>query len=909
MINKLFKGKGGAGKSQGSGKKMNLYANLVASRRSKADAKARRKAEYLATLPKQPLKRLMYRLHPKRVAKFWFSKQGAITLLKLVGIGLIVLGIFIAALFAYYRRELDAFSPEQLAKSVQTTVTKYYDRNNVLLWEDKGDENYKIVVDTKDIADVMKQATISIEDKDFYKHGGISITGIARATFANLTGGTVQGASTLTQQLIKQVFFAQESQANRIDFGRKLKEAILSIEVERMYTKDQILTLYLNEVPYGGRRNGVESAAKTYFGISAKDLNLSQAALIAAIPQNPSYYNPYTLTPQASKDLIERQQLVLDDMAEQGYITKDQAAEAKKVAILDTIKPEISATEDIKAPWFVLAVRDQLEEQFGTKVVREGGLTVKTTLDWRIQEKAQNSIAANYKYATAINANNMALSAIDVPTGQILAMVGSYDYADKTIGAVNAATANLNPGSSIKPFIYANLLKPQQGQNWGAGSILVDRNIKDSTGLDIQNYDGKFKGAITMRSALGMSRNPPAIQAAQIGGLDNAIQTTKDAGDRIYCNGFDYGLTAAIGTCAVTEVQHANAYATLARQGVYKPEAYTLEVKNGQGQVLSQWKDDQSKSVLDPQITYILSDILSDDSARSPVFGSRAKGFNVPGVKTATKTGTTDDGAGHAKDSWMMSYSPRMAVGMWTGRNDSKALTALTSTGNQNVVTEVQQFAHTEIFAKDGSWKAGDWFTKPAGVQTLTVNGKTDLFPSWYTKPKNAEGEKIAFDKVSMKKATECTPDKAKIEVTVQSYEDPLTKKKTYVATDGYDANATDDRHNCSDVKPFVSLTVTGAPAKTVTIAASVTQGTFPLSTVAIYADGQEIANVPVSASGALSPITYTFTTAGSHTITATLIDSGFYEGTASDTKTIALNSTNPVTLSSRRTATTSKSR
>jgi membrane peptidoglycan carboxypeptidase len=887
-------------KKSNKGKALSLYANLAAKRRSKADAKARRKAEYLATLPKQPLKRLMYRLHPKRVFKFWFSKQGAITFAKLMGVGVIIGAIFIAALFAYYRRELDAFSPEQLAKSVQTTVTKYYDRNNVLLWEDKGDEDYKIVVDGNDIAPVMKQATIAIEDKDFYKHGGISITAIMRATFTNLTGGQVSGASTLTQQLIKQVFFAQDAEANRLDFGRKLKEAILSIEVERMYTKEQILNLYLNTVPYGGRRNGVESAARTYFGISAKELNVSQAALIASIPQNPSRYNPYTLTSQGSKDLLERQHRVLDNMAEQGYITKDQATEAKAVPILDTIKEEIPATEDIKAPWFVLAVRDQLEEKFGTKVVREGGLTVKTTLDWRIQEKAQQSITNNFKYAQQINANNMALTAVDVPTGQVLAMVGSHNFNDKTLGAVNAATANLSPGSSIKPFVYANLFKPQSGQNWGAGSILVDQDIKSWIGVDIQNYNGKFNGPITIRSALALSRNPPAIEAGQFGKPEAAVQTIKDVGDRYYCDNVDYGVTFAIGTCGVTLVQHTNAYATLAREGVYKPEAYVLEVKNAQGQMLSQWKDDQSKKVLDSQITYMLSDILTDDGARAGTFGARAAGFNVPGVKTATKTGTTDDGAGHAKDSWMMGYSPRMAVGLWTGRNDTKPLNALSSVANARVTNEVQSFAHTEIFAKDGSWKSGAWFTKPSGLQTLTVNGKTDLFPSWYTKPKNADGEKMTFDKVSKKKATDCTPAAAKIEVSVPVFEDPVTKKKVYTAPDGYQPDATDDLHKCEDVKPFATVSVTGAPSKNVVINVSVNQGTHPLSTVAVSVDGQQIYNQGVSSSGSLAPIPYTFSNSGSHTVTATVTDTALYEGTASTTKTIAVVNGNSQSLPRR---------
>lgn len=876
-------------KKVAKGKALSLYANLAAKRRSKNDAKAREKAEYLASLPKQPLKRLLYRLHPKRLIKFWFSKRGAIALLKIVGIGLVILAIFIAALFAYYRRELDAFSPDRLAKSVQTTVSKYFDRNGVLLWEDKGKTDYKIVVDTNDIAPIMKQATIAIEDKDFYKHGGISISAIVRATFTNLAGGEVQGASTLTQQLIKQVFFQQDAQSNRVDFGRKLKEAILSIEAERMYTKDQILTLYLNEVPYGGRRNGVESAAQTYFGISAKELSLPQAALIASIPQNPSYYNPYTLTPTAQNDLIDRQHLVLDDMADQGYITKQQADDAKKVPILDTIKPEIADDEDIKAPWFVFEVRRQLENQLTTQVVREGGLTIKTTLDWRIEQKAIDSINANFTYAKQLNANNMAMTAIDVPTGQVLAMVGSHDYNDKVLGANNAALANLSPGSSIKPFVYANLFKPQQGQNWGAGSILLDQNIKSWIGVDIQNYNGQFYGPMTIRNALAASRNPPAIEAGQFGKADAAIQTIKDAGDTYYCNNIDYGATFAIGTCGVTAVEHTNAYATLAREGVYKPVSYVLEAKNAQGQVLAQWKDNQSKRVLDNQITYMLSDILSDDNARSITFGHGANGFNVKGVKTATKTGTTDDGAGHPKDGWMMSYTPRMAVGVWTGRNDNGHLSSLGSTANANVTSDVQKFAHTEIFAKDGSWKTNDWFAKPSGLQTLTVNGKTDLFPSWYTKPTNSDGEKMTFDKVSKKKAADCTPQGAKIELNVPSFTDPITNKKIYSAPDGYNADATDDVHSCSDVHPFATVSVSGGSGKSVTINVNVDKGTFPLTSASVQVDGTEIATVPVSDSGALSPIPYTFSSSGSHTISVVVTDQGYYTGTASTTKTVSV--------------------
>lgn len=870
-------------------KALNLYANLSARRRTKVDARARRKAEYLATLPKQPLKRLLYRLHPKRVFKFWFSKQGLITFLKLAGVGIVILAIFIAALFAYYRRELDAFSPSQIAKQVQTTVTRYTDRNDVLLWEDKGEDNYKVVIDSKDIAKVMKDATIAIEDKEFYKHAGISLNGMLRAGLSNASGGEIQGASTLTQQLIKQVFFAKDAENNRLSISRKLKEIILAIEVERMYNKDQILTLYLNEVPYGGRRNGVESASVTYFGKHASELSVAEASLIASIPQNPSYYNPYRLTSASTKALLARQHLVIDNMAEQGNITKDQAEEAKKIPILDTIKPEIAADENIKAYHFVHEVRDQLEAEFGTKVIREGGLTVKTTLDWRIQQTAEDSINKNFKYSTSIGGNNMGLVAVDVPTGQILSMVGSHDYKDPGIGNVNITTAPLSPGSSIKPFIYANLFKQQPGQNYGAGSILADENIDGIYKGKLQNYDGRFQGAITIRQALGNSRNPPAVKAYLIGGQENALKTAQEAGELEYCkDASQCGLSAAIGSGVTNIVDHTEAFATLARQGVYKPKTYVLEVKNAQGQQLKQWKD-ESKKVLDPQITYILADILTDANARVPAL-SRTTG-DVKGVKTATKTGTTDDGAGHAKDSWMMSYSPRMAVGMWTGRNDPKPLTALVSPGNGNVVNDVMRAAHIDIFEKDGSWKPNDWFQRPAGIQTLTVNGKTDIFPSWYKKPANAEGKDVAFDKVSRKKATACTPERAKINVKVQSFTDDATKKTTTTAADGYDANADDDVHKCEDVKPFVSLSSTqvGLPtSRKYRITATVNQGTHPLSSIEISADGQVILTQAASGNGSSYSVDYEFTSPGSKTITATVIDQAMYDGTTSKSQTVA---------------------
>lgn len=871
-------------------KSLSVYANLSARRKSKADAKARRKAEYLAGLPKHPVKRFLYRLHPKRVLRYWFSKEGALMALKLAGVGLVILAIFIAALFAYYRRELDALKPSEISKRVQTTVTKYYDRNNVLLWEDRGLDNYTLVVDSKDIGKLMKDATVAIEDKDFYSHPGISVSGMMRAAINNVTGGDTQGASTLTQQLVKNVFFANDAAENRLNISRKVKEMILAIEVERMYNKDQILTLYLNEVPYGGRRNGVESAARTYFGKAAKELNLQEAALIAAIPQNPPLYNPYYI--EGNKALVERQHIVLDRMAEQGYVTKQQAEEAKKVPILDTLKEELSGTEDMKAPHFVLTVRQELEREFGQKFVRSGGLTVKTSLDYRMQQVAEQAVKDSYdKYIAtgrANNADNIAFSAIDVPTGQILAMVGSYDFNNKEYGATNAATSLLQPGSSIKVFDYSELFKQRQGQNYGAGSILADEDISSIYKAKLENFDGRYYGSIPIRQALANSRNPPAVKAAYISGIDNVVKLSQDMGDHSYCNNEDYGLSAAIGGCRLRLVEHANAYASLARGGVYKRETYLLEVKNAQGQSIKQWKD-ESKRILDPQIPYIISDILTDPGARSRVFGSNPLGMNISGgVKTATKTGTTDNGQDKAKDNWMMSYSPQIAAGVWVGRHDGGPLTGISTAVPGSVINDFMGKAHRDILQDEGKWKPNDWFTRPAGIQEVTVNGRRDIYPSWYVKPQNAAGTKMVFDQVSKKKATNCTPERAKIELNVQVFEDPVTKKKTSTAPDGYDANADDDRHKCDDVKPFVSVESKALGKGKYRITANVNQGTFGLQTLEIRADGQVIASQSVGGAGSFS-VDHTFTSAGSKNVSATVIDQGFYDATVTKTMTVTL--------------------
>ncbi len=879
MIRKRF--------SKIKGRRVGVYTNLNAKRRANKDSRMRRKAEYLASLPKHPIKRTIYRMHPKRLAKYWFSRNGAIMALKITGVAILFMLIVAGALFAYFRRELDSIRPGELAKRVQTTVTKYYDRNGVLLWADKGAGNYKLVVKSNQISKYMKQATVAIEDKDFYKHGGVSPTGILRAAVNNFTGGSTQGGSTLTQQLVKQVFLENEASVRGVGgVPRKIKEAILAIEVERMYDKDQILTLYLNESPYGGRRNGVESGAQTYFGKHAKDLTIPESALLAAIPQQPGLYDPYNTS--GHSELIERQHRVIDDMASQGYITEQQADNAKKVAILDKIQPASKQFDNIRAPHFVQMVRSQLEHELGKATVGRGGLVVKTTLDWRVQKVLHDQIKDLFNsYVPAANSfNDAAATIIDSQTGQILAMQGSRDYSYPGFGEDNASVRFIQPGSSVKPLVYSALIKkkPDGQPNYGAGSILSDTPIDDIYGAPLHNFDNRFMGNITVRTALANSRNIPAVKAMYLTGRDPTLQTIRDMGDKSYCtDGVDktVGLAAAIGGCGAKQIEHANAFATLARKGVYKPVASTLNVKNSQGKAIKQWKD-TSKQAIDPQIAYIISDILSDDSARAQTFGSGAAGFNVPGVKTATKSGTSNLGDA-SKDLWMNSYTPKATLSFWAGNNDSTPTRAIDSSNVLGpVVGNVMEQIHKNIFEKDGSWKPDEWLKKPQGIQTLNVSGHTDLFPSWYDKSQIQKGTKMTFDKVSKKKATDCTPPLAKVSLTVQKIKDPVTKKTNLIAPDGYDASSEDDAHKCNDVKPFgtIDATDSGNDDGTYQLSVHAHKGTNSLKSVEIKIDGKV-----VSTSTNYSK-TYKFTP-GSHTIAIEVTDSAYYQGSNSRTVTV----------------------
>jgi penicillin-binding protein 1A len=873
-------------KKPSKSRKLSVYSNLAHKRRVKKDAAARKKAEYLATLPKQPLLRMLYRLHPKRVLKFWFSKHGLFLGLKLTGIGVLLGVVMVGGVFAYYRKDLDTIRPGELAKRVQTTVTRYEDRNGTLLWEDKGDGNYTMAVESDQIAKHMKEATIAIEDKDFYKHSGISLTGIARAVINNLKGGSTQGASTLTQQLVKQVFFEPDEAQKRDLSGipRKIKEMVLAVEVERMYDKDQILTLYLNESSYGGRRNGVESGAKTYFDKDAKDLTLAESAMLAAIPNAPGLYDPYNTA--GNEALLARQHKVLDNMAAQGYITQNEADEAKKVAIIDTIKPVADQYKDIKAPHFVQMVRAQLESELGKATVGRGGLIVKTTLDLSIQNKLEEAMAEMFASSTPahIGFTNGAATVEDVKTGQIVALMGSRDFNYPGFGQDNAALAFIQPGSTIKPLVYAQLFQNQgEGKaNYGSGSILADDKGMDAIyGAPVKNADGGYKGNINIRSALSMSRNIPAIKAMYISGKDPTWETIRSLGDTSYCTeGPDAlaGLSSAIGGCGTRPVDHTNAMASLARMGTYKPWSTILEVKNSGGNIIKKFTD-ESKPAIDPQAAYIVNDILGDANARRRSGLYIGSGTGTPysdaiGLKIALKTGTSDKG-GKPKDLWSVGYTPNLAMSTWLGNPDTSELNFGYSYIPAGIVDKVMAAA-SQMYQDSSRGAISDWFTKPNEVQVI----KGELYPSWYNQQQAQAGEDMTFDKVSKKKATDCTPEAAKVVIKVTKMTDPITNKAVYINTEGYDANAEDDVHLCSDAKPVVNgISVSHLGGKTYKITVNVSNGRYTIKDVVLQINGTTVTTLP---SGGPYTSVQQFSDDSTKRITATATDEGYYSHTYS---------------------------
>jgi len=461
-----------------------------------------------------------------------------------------------------------------------------------------------------------------------------------------------------------------------------------------------------------------------------------------------------------------------------------------------------------------------------------------------------------------------------VKTGQILAMIGSRDFNHPGFGQDNAAAAFIQPGSSIKPLVYAQLFqdKGEDAQNFGSGSVLSDVPV-DISGYKPQNADGKFRGNINLRRSLALSRNIPAIKAMQVNGVEPTLKTIRAMGNKFYCTQGaekEAGLSSAIGGCGTRMIDHANAIASLARGGVYMPTSTVLEVKNSSGDVLEEYKK-ESKRIIDAQSAYIVTDILGDSNARLGLFGrSITPESDAAGVKIAVKTGTSDKNR-QPKDIWTVGYTPSLSGAVWLGNPDTTPLVNGNSSIPAQVLDPVMAYA-SQIYQKDGKAKTSDWFTAPRGIQT--ING--ELFPSWYNKAKSQTGVKMTFDRVSRKIATDCTPGPARIELTVIKTTDPITKNAVYLAPDGYDASQEDDVHSCNDAKPrILGITIDGN-----TISVRVSKGTHALESLNINVGSENVATLNVSGSGTYTT-SYNFK--DDATVSATLQDTAFYTASASE--------------------------
>lgn len=582
-------------------------------------------------------------------------KAGIIKNLILVGIALFLLGaIVFLGLFAFLSRDLP--DPNSLTMREVAQSTKIYDRTGEhLLYEIAGDEK-RTLVKLDEIPQYLRDATVTAEDRKFYEHGGIDILGIFRAIFSNVTSldPTGQGASTITQQLVKNAILTTEK-----TYTRKIKEIILSFALEKRYTKDEILQLYLNEIPYGSTNYGVESASRAYFDKHVSDLTLAESATIAALPKAPSTFlnNPERL--KARRDWI------LDSMVDEGYITQEEADEAK--AQVTDVQISIA---NIKAPHFVLWVKELLEQKYGERMVEQGGLTVVTSLDYDKQIIAEEAVVANRdKNGEQYQFNNTGLVSIDPRNGHILAMVGSVDYFDDEIdGQVNTTLRPLQPGSSIKPIIYGAAFE----KGYTPNTILWDTetDFATSTGnYHPRNYDLSEHGAVTIRKALQGSLNIPAVKTLALIGVDAGL----DFAERMHYSTFgdrsNFGLAIVLGGAEVKLLDHTSAYGIYAADGVYHEPVAILKVTDSAGTVVEEWKESEGERVMDANIARIVTNVLSDDASRAYVFGTGGV-LTLPGRQVAAKTGTTND----YNDAWTMGYTPQLVTGVWVGNTNGKEM-------------------------------------------------------------------------------------------------------------------------------------------------------------------------------------------------------------------------------------------
>lgn len=627
----------------------------------------------------------------KAIYKTFQKTTKSISFRKKLVLGLFSLGILFLIFYTVFLFK-DIPNPTKLTKGPGAISTQILDRNGKLLYEVYREQN-RNPIKINELPEYVKQSAISIEDKNFYRHFGLDFIGIARAAFNTLTGRRLEGGSTITQQLVKNALLEDPKRT----VTRKIREAVLSLFTEIVYSKDQILELYLNYAPYGGTAYGIETAAQSFFNKSARDLTLSEATLLAGLPQAPTKYSPFGANPELA---INRQAQVLRRMVEDGYITQEQSNAAKEQKLNFATK-----RVEINAPHFALWVRDFMVDKYGEDLVNLGGLRVTTSLDLALQEYAQASLSAEIKKLGRLRISNGAALVTKPATGEILAMIGSADYFDlENDGNVNVTTRPRQPGSSIKPLNYAVGLM----NGWTASTMFLDLptcfTVTAQPLYCPKNYDNTFRGPVQMRFALGNSLNIPAVKTLALNGLESFVATASAMGISTFTDPSHYGLSLTLGGGEVTMADMAVAFGTFANAGVTVPLNPILKIETFNGDVLEEFHPDEIKEyvsslhenwttfwnrdhpfaaeiaseevrvTLPEEVAYIISDILRDNNARQEAFGPASQ-LVIPGRTVSVKTGTTND----LRDNWTIGYTPDVLVATWVGNNDNSAMSYVAS--------------------------------------------------------------------------------------------------------------------------------------------------------------------------------------------------------------------------------------
>lgn len=642
----------------------------------------------------------------------YFDSEQFISWLKifLIKIKFLFLGALIVTLiFGAY--EINNFmkalpKPNYLNSRDIPATTKIYDRNGKFLYEIYADEN-RVPVKLTDVPLIVRQATIAIEDRDFYKHSGFSLRAIARALVNNFYYDDArQGGSTITQQLIRSALLTPDR-----TITRKLKEIFLSIWAEQIYSKDQILEMYLNQVPYGGTAWGIEAASQTYFGKSIKYVDLAEAALLAGLPAAPSIYSPFGAHPDLSQ---KRQEEVLDKMAENNFLTPDEAKLAKEEKLSYT-----TPYTAIAAPHFVMYVKELLEQRFGQRLVQEGGLRVTTTLDLDIQETAQKIVSQNLAALRSLNVNNGAVLITNPQNGEILAMVGSENYFDiERQGNFNVALSVRPPGSSIKIVTYTAALKA----GFTAATLLDDSpvvyRIAGQTPYIPVNYDGKYHGTVPLRTAFASSFNIPAVKTLEKIGIKNMLDQARLMGITSWNESASYGLSITLGGAGVTMLDMSRVYGTIANLGIRNELNPILKITDFRGNTLPNPIENKEIMATSPGIAFIITSILSDNRARIPAFGERSL-LEIKDKTVAVKTGTSDS----KRDNWTIGFTPDYLVTVWVGNNDNSPMDPRLSSG----VTGAAPIWH-DIMTTLLTDKPDKPFTPTSDVIGMNCYNRTEYF-------------------------------------------------------------------------------------------------------------------------------------------------------------------------------------